>query len=80
MEDTQQGQEVAAQIKTQYRLFQHETDSLKLRMLMADAAQHVDTLQGAVHRKLPAGVGSWMDTQDEEDRRGRVGLDFPWQR
>eukprot|EP00953_Heterococcus_sp_UTEX-ZZ885_P016330 9182-Heterococcus_DN1.PRE.2 len=80
MDDKQQGQEVAAQIKAQYRTFQHETDSLKLRMLMADAAQHVDALQGAVHRKLPAGVGSWMDTQDEEDRRGRVGLDFPWQR
>ena len=83
MPDPEQRAEIGQQIKTSYRAAQHETDTMHIRMLMADARQHISTLQGAVTRHSAVGsdtAGTWLDIKDPQDVRGRVGTGFPWER
>lgn len=54
---------------------------MKLQMLMADATNYLEAMQGST-REASSGRtgGSWLDIKDPEDERGRVGEGFPWQR
>lgn len=75
--------DLAAEARRQFKLSQEETDQLKIRMLVADAKNQLEVLQGAVRTSgssSAGGGGSWLDIDDPEDKRGRVGTGFPWER
>lgn len=53
---------------------------MKLQMLMAEATNYLEAMQGSTRAGPTGGGGSWLDIKDPEDERGRVGEGFPWQR
>ncbi|CAN0401829.1 unnamed protein product, partial [Laminaria digitata] len=71
--------DVADDARRQFRSSRDEADPLKLQMLMADATNYLEAMQGST-REGSSGGGSWLDIKDPEDERGRVGEGFPWQR
>lgn len=73
--------DVAAEAQRQFKLCSDETDPLKIQRLVADAANHLEAMQGSARAGAGAGGGgSWLDVDDPEDERGRMGVGFPWQR
>ncbi|CAM9468214.1 unnamed protein product [Hapterophycus canaliculatus] len=77
--------DVAAEARRQFKSFRDEADPLKIQMRVADAVNHLEAMQGSTRGGGPAdgaggGGGSWLDIHDPEDKRGRVGESFPWQR
>lgn len=73
--------DVADEVRRQFRTSRDETDPLKLQMLVADASNQLEAMQGTARGGGSAGGGaSWLDINDPEDQRGRVGQGFPWQR
>lgn len=74
-------QDVAAETRRQFKASRDETDPLKIQMLVADATNHLEAMQGSTRGAGSSGDGgSWLDIHDPEDKRGRVGEGFPWQR
>lgn len=73
---------VAAEAKRQFRLSRHETDALTVKMLLADAVNYLEAMHGSLRGGgvEANGAGSWLEIDDPEDERGRVGADFPWER
>lgn len=74
--------DVAIEVRRQFRTARDETDPLKVQMLVADASNQLEAMQGTT-RGGASGAGggaSWLDIDDPEDQRGRVGQGFPWQR
>lgn len=72
---------MAAEARRQFKCSRDETDPLKVQMLVADAANHLEAMQGPTRGAgSTSGGGSWLDIHDPEDKRGRVGQGFPWQR
>ena len=73
--------DVAAEAGRQFRSSREETDPLKIQMLVADATNYLEAMQGSTRDAgASGGGGSWLDIDDPEDKRGRVGEGFPWQR
>ncbi|CAN0421509.1 unnamed protein product [Ectocarpus sp. 8 AP-2014] len=75
--------DVADEARRQFKSCLGETDPLKVQMMVADATNHLEAMQGST-RGAGSGAGgggdSWLDIHDPEDTRGRVGEGFPWQR
>lgn len=72
--------DVAAEARRQFKASRDETDPLKIQMLVADATNHLEAMQGSARgAESSGGEGSWLDIDDPEDKRGRVGEGFPWQ-
>ncbi|CAM9723093.1 unnamed protein product [Pylaiella littoralis] len=71
--------DVATEARRQFKSSRDETDPLKVQMLVADATNHLEAMQGST-RGAGSTSGSWLDIQDPEDKRGRMGEGFPWQR
>ncbi|CAM9328358.1 unnamed protein product [Discosporangium mesarthrocarpum] len=83
MGETTRNGEISQEVRKKFRSSQTEDDPLKIRMMVADAEQHLEYLQGASRGAPKAGNGpqdSWLDIDDTEDQRGRVGVGFPWER
>ena len=73
--------DVAAEARRQFKASRDETDPLKIQMLVADATNYLEAMQGSTRGGGSSGGGdSWLDIDDPEDKRGRVGEGFPWQR
>ncbi|CAM9583897.1 unnamed protein product [Scytosiphon promiscuus] len=77
--------DVAAEARRQFKSFRDESDPLKVQMLVADAVNHLEAMQGSTRGGGSAdgaggGGDSWLDIHDPADKRGRVGEGFPWQR
>ncbi|CAM9274548.1 unnamed protein product, partial [Choristocarpus tenellus] len=79
--------EISTEVRRQFRLWREETDSLKISLLVADAIKYMESMQGGSGRDFQrdsaaseGSKGSWLDIDDPEDPRGRVGTGFPWQR
>lgn len=73
--------DVAEEARRQFKASRDETDPLKIQMLVADATNYLEAMQGSTRGAGSSGDGnSWLDIDDPEDRRGRVGEGFPWQR
>eukprot|EP00903_Cladosiphon_okamuranus_P014984 g13868.t1 len=64
--------DVAAEARRQFKASRDETDPLKIQMLVADASNHLEAMQGSVLGAGSSGGGdSWLDIDDPEDKRGR---------
>ncbi|CAM9844495.1 unnamed protein product [Ectocarpus sp. 4 AP-2014] len=75
--------DVADEARRQFKSCLGETDHLKVQMMVADATNHLEAMQGSTRGAGSGGGGdgdSWLDIHDPEDKRGRVGESFPWQR
>ncbi|CAN0126120.1 unnamed protein product [Ectocarpus fasciculatus] len=77
--------DVADEARRQFKSSLGETDPLKVQMMVADATNHLEAMQGSTRGAGSGAAGggggdSWLDIHDPEDKRGRVGEGFPWQR
>lgn len=71
---------VADEARQQFRVGKDEVEPLKIKMLLADAKNYLEAMQGSSWGKEVGGGASWIDIDDPEDERGRVGQGFPWER
>eukprot|EP00752_Nemacystus_decipiens_P010524 g9372.t1 len=66
-------QDVASEARRQFKASRAETDPLKIQMLVADATNHLEAMQGSTREAGSSGGGdSWLDIDDPEDKRGRL--------
>lgn len=75
--------DLADEARRQFKSSMGETDPLKVQMMVADAANHLEAMQGSTRGAGSGGGGggdSWLNIHDPDDKRGRVGEGFPWQR
>jgi hypothetical protein len=74
--------QVAAQeeIRLRFRQLQTETDTLTIQMALKEGERRLQQVSSLVgYAPAAADKDSWINTQDPEDPRGRVGTLWPWQ-
>jgi len=82
------------EVQRSYRANRDEIDPAGVKMAVSDGKRRLDQLRGVVGyvdsaeasgRGWEAGRegsdddGSWINIKDEDDPRGRVGVEWPWQ-
>eukprot|EP00978_Attheya_sp_CCMP212_P016192 scaffold42226_cov45-Attheya_sp.AAC.5 len=71
------------EVRTTFRRNASETDRMALKMTVADGARRLQQVRSMVGYKNPqteSDEDSWLNIKDEEDPRGRVGVQWPWSR
>ena len=75
--------DVLYQIRQSYKLHKNVKDVGELRSLIAEGNRYKQQIASMANTTSSSdnktGDVSWMDTDDPEDRRGRVGTGWPWQ-
>lgn len=70
-----------AQIRVEFQRNIHITDKATVAALFADAKRRLEMLKSISSPSHASSEHStWLSTDDDEDQRGRVGTDWPWQR
>lgn len=80
IEDVLLKQSLKAQIKTEFRIGAALVDNNATKTAIAHGQRclvQLDELSGR-KRDSRKTEGSWLDTKDEQDVRGRVGSGWPW--
>jgi hypothetical protein len=82
MDNEEDRQDAYQEVKRAFKTHSVLQDTMGKQMAVTEGErqlQQVQSLTGAsvsvAHKK-----DSWLDTHHEEDQRGRVGTDWPWQR
>lgn len=82
MDDDSARADARSEIVQQFR--QHQHDPLRVQMAVREGERRLAQLQAMVGYASPTATGdaddSWMNTQDPDDPRGRVGEEWPWER
>lgn len=71
------------EVRTTFRRNATETDRMALKMTVADGERRLQQVRSMVGYKNPqtdSDEDSWLNIKDEEDPRGRVGVQWPWSR
>jgi hypothetical protein len=68
-------QEVKREFKTHSAL----QDKIAKQMAVTEGERNLKQVQSLVGVSVAHEEHSWLNTQDPEDPRGRVGTDWPWQ-
>lgn len=71
-------QELAQQVKMEFRANQHDHDPFQVQRALADGKRRFQELQEMTGYKKSMDADSWLSIKDEEDPRGRVGEGWPW--
>ena len=71
---------VRGQIELEFRKNILITDKSTIATLFKEASRSLDSIRDLSRPKSTASSSSWMNTSDEEDKRGRVGTGWPWNR
>lgn len=68
------------EVKERFMSLKDETDALTIQMGIKEGERRLAQLQSMVgYAPTATDDDSWINTPDEEDPRGRVGVAWPWQ-
>jgi len=67
------------EIKDSFDVYRNEDDHWACRMALKDGERKLQSLRSILGHHGNE-EDSWMNIQDEEDKRGRVGKVWPWER
>ena len=80
IEDKQYKLEALQEVTTKFRRDSMETDSLSIQMAVKEGETRLVQVRSLVGYTESNEEDSWLNIQDTEDPRGRVGNQWPWQR
>ena len=80
IEDKQYKLEALQEVTTKFRRDSMETDSLSIQMAVKEGERRLVQVRSLVGYTESNEEDSWLNIQDTEDPRGRVGNQWPWQR
>lgn len=70
------------EVQQQFRAMKYESDTLSVSMAVKDGERRLKDIMTMVGYKDPHhkfDSDSWLNIVDEEDPRGRVGVQWPWE-
>mmetsp|Transcript_23497 Transcript_23497/g.32956 ORF Transcript_23497/g.32956 Transcript_23497/m.32956 type:complete len:138 (-) Transcript_23497:80-493(-) len=69
------------EVRHTFRKLSYETDALSIEMAIKDGERRLKQVQSLVgHNAATKDADSWLNIDDKEDPRGRVGVEWPWQK
>ena len=71
---------LCAEIAINFRQNQHLKDSMSLKATLLEAHRQLKQLQAMGAEGSAHETGSWLGESTEDDERGRIGTEWPWQR
>lgn len=69
------------EVRTNFAPYKQETDSLAISMATKEGDRRLNELRsmvGYTDSAAKSDVDSWLNINDKDDPRGRVGLEWPW--
>jgi Complex 1 protein (LYR family) len=73
-------EELHEQVRREFRANKAESDPFNIQRALTEGKRRFAELQEFTGGNNKYEHDSWMNTQDEEDPRGRVGQGWPWQK
>lgn len=72
-------QQARKEVQQRFRQLREEKDGLTIKMALKEGERQLAQLQAMVgYTPAAADQDSWLNTKDEQDPRGRVGVEWPW--
>mmetsp|Transcript_1608 Transcript_1608/g.2362 ORF Transcript_1608/g.2362 Transcript_1608/m.2362 type:complete len:133 (-) Transcript_1608:531-929(-) len=69
------------EVQKRFRQLVSETDALTIKMALQEGHRRLAQVQSMVgYTPQATDDDSWINTKDEADPRGRVGVSWPWQK
>mmetsp|Transcript_14221 Transcript_14221/g.18103 ORF Transcript_14221/g.18103 Transcript_14221/m.18103 type:complete len:173 (+) Transcript_14221:3-521(+) len=73
--------EAFREVKSTFRVCGRETDPISIRMAVTDGQRKLAQVQSLVgYQPSNNDEDSWLNIKDDLDQRGRVGVQWPWER
>ena len=75
--------ELQQQIRHEFKAHSQDTDPFNIQRALQEGQRRLEELQdftGQNHSKYDQDIQSWINIDDKEDPRGRVGQGWPWQK
>jgi len=72
--------EAQQEVMLNFRRDSMETNALSIQMAVKDGERRLSQVRSLVGYSIPEDSDSWLSTDDADDRKGRVGKQWPWQR
>ena len=75
--------ELKQQIRQEFKAHSQDQDPFNIQRALQEGQRRLDELQdftGQNHSKYEQDMQSWINIDDKEDPRGRVGQGWPWQK
>eukprot|EP00536_Pseudo-nitzschia_multiseries_P004977 jgi/Psemu1/303018/fgenesh1_kg.89_\ len=66
------------QVKREFRINMHDTDSFAVKRNLAEGQRQFEELKEFTGQSNKYTGESWINIQDPDDPRGRVGTGWPW--
>jgi len=69
------------EVRSSFTTYKKETNNLSISMAIKEGDRRLNELQnmvGYTHSTTKADADSWLNIDDKDDPRGRVGLEWPW--
>jgi len=69
------------EVRQSFGAYKQETDNLSISMAIKEGDRRLNELQnmvGYTHSTTKTDTDSWLNIDDKDDPRGRVGLEWPW--
>lgn len=69
------------EVRKEFGALKFITDQLAISMAIKEGARKLKELRSIVgYQKEEEHADSWLNIQDDEDPRGRVGVSWPWEK
>lgn len=73
-------EDLRQQVQNEFRAHKTLDDPFNIQRALAEGKRRYEELQEFTGSKNKFDGDSWINTKDEEDPRGRVGVGWPWDR
>lgn len=72
--------ELQVQIRSDFRRNKEMKDNVAVASLIQEAKRNLEQIKDMNSGPADShgGAGSWINTEDEDDKRGRIGNGWPW--
>jgi hypothetical protein len=71
-------EDLRLQVQNEFRANKDDSDPFNTQRSLAEGKRKYQELQEMTGHKKQEGGDSWLNTDDPEDTRGRVGTGWPW--